>query len=698
MANNNVQNVKFLRNGSLYATRDAARTALEDNKNLGADGSAILARYSGGTSGEASFFIKTLVGFIYSDGTNSYVTTFDVDDAGTDAKNYVDSLLGTEFITSGNTVEDNLKALSGTNADTSGTTSVAGAKKYADGLKEAMDYTGLTSDENKAVYNVTEADGIVAASAKNVTEFKLAGYTVGGDDSGKVASSDTLGAALGKLQGQINGMDLAVVSGDGEVITAVSEADGKVSASKTAIKDVKLTGYQKTSATGDIAATDDIEDALSKLENKAAAITIGNADGSINVTTATTGTDINVNIKSGEKVLAKDGDAGLYTDIKLSAVTPSSTTVKEEYSLIATDGSVLGTNIKIYKDSSVVSIKYITDSGDTHYQNLEYTYIDVSGNTETEYVDMSSLVLEAEFASGITITDHVAHGVVDPSSEKDESNVAFLTVDAAGFKISGIKDAIDTKINKLDADLSGNSTHVTVGVQEVDGKITGVTVSESNVANADDLATLSGKTLTNVTSANSSITPTITTHTDGTKTVDLVTDASKVKMTGFTSDASGFTAITTASTVTEAVKAIETSFIENEEIVSSSLNDLNARINELSGGSASDLADEIAERRAIEGQSGSTYAANSGKRYISAATNMNAADVALNDALVTVADNYVSGATMNGSAVTKSGNTLQFALTAGSTASNDANAIHVDTNTSTGAITLTLGTIDCGTY
>jgi hypothetical protein len=50
---------------------------------------------------------------------------------------------------------------------------------------------------------------------------------------------------------------------------------------------------------------------------------------------------------------------------------------------------------------------------------------------------MSELVLEAEFASGVGITNHIAHGVVDPNSE------TFLTVDGPGFKLSGVQNAID---------------------------------------------------------------------------------------------------------------------------------------------------------------------------------------------------------------------------------------------------------------
>ena len=441
----------------------------------------------------------------------------------------------------------------------------------------ALDYN-LAADDNKVVVSLNQTDGAVSGASINISGIKLAGY-LEASSVADVADTDTLGEALGKLQKTIHGMDKTANAVAGQVVTTVSEADGVVSETKANVKDLQLGGYAKTNDTGDIASADTINVALSKLENKAAAITINNEDGSINVTPTTSGTDISVNIKSGEHVLAKDGNAGVYTDIKLSGITPSSTTVKEEFALLGTDGEQLGSSIKIYKDSSLVSMELV--SGGTAAEPkeyLRYTYIDASGNTQTTDVDVSLLLAENEFKSGLTVTAAgIVTGVVDTTSE------AFLTVGEGGFKLSGVQNAIDSAVSGLDASVSAETAHVTVKVDEVDGKLTAVTLTETNIANADDLATLSGKTLTNVTSANSSITPTITTHTDGTKTVDIVTDASKVKMTGFTADESGFTAITTASTVTEAVKAIETAFIDNEEVTSNALNDLNDRVDELSG-------------------------------------------------------------------------------------------------------------------
>jgi len=632
--NNNVKNVKFLRNQNPFESREDARQALVDNKGIAEDGTSLLARYT--VSGE----VKTIVGYVAVVGETHHLTIIDVEGASSDVEELrkeINAKLG-EGITSDNTATEQLAALSGSSSDASGVTSVWGAKAYADDLISTLDYTDTVvtgsyvsavneadgrisvtrvalpdassvSGDNKVVTDVTQSKGAITATASNITSIKLAGYAEGTDAD--IAATDTLGQALGKLQAQINAMDKDASAVDGQVVTTVSEADGKITEAKANVKDLQLGGYVKnTSATGGIASTDTLNEALSKLENKAAAITITNADGSINVATATSGTDINVNINSGEHVLAKDGAAGLYTNIALSSITPSSTTVREEYQLTATDGTKLGDTIKIYKDSSIskIYLGYSTDtvdedsgvitSGTTgEAQSLNYVYHKEDGKYEMVHVDVSKFLVESEFASGVTAdATGIVHGVVDTDSETNSGGTAFLTVGADGFKVSGIKQEIIDRINELDADLSGNTTHVKVGVAEADGKITAVTVDETDIA------------------------------------------------------------------------------------------------------SASALAAEIAARKAVDGQDGQTYAANAGKTYISGATSLNDADIKLNDALKVLSDNTVNEVQVNGTALAESNNVVNIQISATNGTGAASTPLIVNTNDGTGAVTIQLEGLDCGTY
>ena len=580
ITSNNIYSLQLLRNGAAYATKEGALNALKTATGEGGslqnvvkkDGVAVLDRYIHEEGGVKQ--IRTLVGYYAeasamtsTDGASSYMTIVDADGTAADIKELVEKI-GTG-VTTANTVTDQLAALSGNSESLSGDTSVEGAKKYADEqVRAALDALDANSvaDDNKVVSDVTQANGKVTATAKNLTDVKLAGLSATANT--KITSTDTLGGALAKLQGQIDSMDKAAEAVDGQVVTTVAETDGKVTETKANVKDLKLVGYSKEAdATGDIAATDTINTALSKLENKVGANKVTNADHSIVVTepTGTTTTDIKVNIKSGEKVI-KLGNDGIYTNLNLVKVTESlPATVKERYELRDSDNARIGESIDIAKDSHIVSINYITDG--KHAQNLEYVYLDDSGNTKTTYVDMSALVLESEFASGVTVTNNIAHGVVDQSSEK------FLTVGADGFKLAGVQDAINTAINGLDSDVSGNSVHVTVGVKEVDGKLTAVTVNKANIADADDLEALSGKTVTEVASSNDSITANPSLAADGTKHLDIITDASKIKMTGFTST-DVLSGIAVSSSVTEAFKEVDKVITANEKTTSQALIDL----------------------------------------------------------------------------------------------------------------------------
>ena len=693
MVNNNVQNVRFLRNGSLYGDRSAALTGL-NGQTLAAeqDGSLILARYGSGNA------VKTLVGVVYVNGDNKSLTIFDIEGASADVealRTEINNKLGTG-VTSANTATAQFEALSGTSSSSSGDTSVWGAKKYADqkisDAISSLDYSdsavageyvsqvteadgviavtrvalpdaSSVSGDSKVVIDVTQDKGAITATAANLTGVKLDGLTTGSD--AKIASTDTLGTALANIQAQIDAMDKAASAEDGKVVTTVTEADGKVTETKANVKDLQLGGYVKdTTATGNIASGDTINAALSKLENKAAAITIANEDGSINVTTGASGTDINVNIKSGENVIKLDANGdGIYTDLDVVKITTGlPETVKERYQLLASDDSQIGANIDIPKDSHIVSINYITTG--EHAQNLEYVYIDASGNTQTTYVDMSELVLEAEFESGVTATDGVVHGVVDSTSE------TFLTVGADGFKLSGVQDAIDGAINALDV----------TGDTAVAGQYVAAIEQTNGVVAVKTRANVSEAVLTNYAkgSDSGSVASTDTINQAISKLenqIDSKVDALDATVSGQTADGKVKVQVVQENGVLTAVTVTGTDIASDSALTS-----------------------EIAARKAVDGQNGDTYAANTSSPYISGATSLNDSDVKLASALKSLSDATVNEVQVNGVALAETSNAVNVQISAAAGTGAASTPITVDTDSSTGAVTLKLEGIDCGTY
>lgn len=281
----------------------------------------------------------------------------------------------------------------------------------------------------------------------------------------------------------IQALDLATVSGTSKYIKSITQVDGQVSAT---LGQVAASEVSNSGAAGSaISADTTVQAALDTLAAKAAAITIDNADGSINVTPGAAGTDIAVNIKSGENVIKLDANDGLYTDIKLSAVTVDDTNVKEAWALIGSDGSTqLGSTIKIYKDSAYKEI-YLGTSADTintttgeitkqsgDKQSLNYAYMKADGTYDLVKVDVSAFIAENEYADGLQVVD----GII--SVKKDSTSEGFLSISSNGVKISGVTDAITAAVQALDADESGATDYIKVQVTENDGKVDGVTVSD----------------------------------------------------------------------------------------------------------------------------------------------------------------------------------------------------------------------------
>ena len=616
--NNNVQNIQFLRNKNPFESREAARTALVNNINVAEDGTSLLARYSVEESGAT--VIKTIVGYVAEYNSTKYLTIIDVEGGSEDVEKLreeINAKLG-DGVGSGasETVTAQLTALSGNGQSTSAETSVEGAKRYADAKILELDYTGVTTGDGVYVTNVTQADGIVSATTATlptVTDTKVAKKVVVGvsEDKGTIS------------------VERGTISSSAETMVLTGNTDGGVNF------EVNIDGVSI------------VQDTTSKkLKVADTALTQYYGD---------------------EKTVHAEVDSTNNTKtfstlLQISATTPSETNVKEQYNLVNASGETIGATIKIYKDSSLyrVYLGHVDDTitsatdptvvpgtGDTA---LCFIYLKSDGTYELVAVNVEEFIEENEFASGVT-WDSAAKkvkGVVDTQSEKDSQDtpVDFLTVGADGFKISGIKNEIDRKINALDA-TGGTQTiatdkHVAVEVVEANGLITAVTVVEDNIADADDLAELSAKTVTALTSTNGSITADID-DAVGCKTYDIQTDADKIQMSGFSADStSSLSGIAVSDSIATAFEKTNDVITKNEKITAEALIDLDTRLDK-------------------------------------------------------VEDEYVSGITVNGTGVTVSDNVAALTLTSAPSTGAAETPIIVETSVN-GGITLKFDGLDCGYY
>lgn len=178
--------------------------------------------------------------------------------------------------------------------------------------------------------------------------------------------------------------------------------------------------------------------------------------------------------------------AGAAKSYEIVAVTEGlASNVKEAFKLVDEKGVQAGAQINVYKDSALKSITL--EGADGTKQELVYTYTLADGTDEEVRVDVSKFLAEAEFKNGLEVSS--VDGTV--SVKIDDASEAFLSVSESGVKLSGVQNAIDSKVNGLNANVSSaEGGKVKVNVVEAAGVITGVTVTESDIASAQELDNL----------------------------------------------------------------------------------------------------------------------------------------------------------------------------------------------------------------
>lgn len=142
----------------------------------------------------------------------------------------------------------------------------------------ALDYSESSIDQ--IITGITQTDGLIQVTRGNAGTLKLTDYVLDNTNDADLTAEDSLNVALSKLQHQIhveetarekaiNDLDVAEIKTESyEVISAVSETDGKIAASKKNAGTLTLSGYSKPSSGAAIDQADTLNAALGKLEYK----------------------------------------------------------------------------------------------------------------------------------------------------------------------------------------------------------------------------------------------------------------------------------------------------------------------------------------------------------------------------------------------------------------------------------------------
>lgn len=259
---------------------------------------------------------------------------------------------------------------------------------------------------------------------------------------------------------------------------------------------------------------DKIDELVAEINSTADANEIGNADGSITVTPDAqgNGTDINVHIKSGENVIKKDGNGGIYTNFKMERLaTATDNNTAASYELVAYDSAnsaasrvVLGDRINIAKDQLLKSAKVVDASGNEIGTSgagvakyLRMVFILANGSEDTRDIDISSFVQEAEAGAGLAVANGVINIVKDANSESltysdgngGSTTSSALTINADSIQINHIQDAINYSIANTTVAAAGETGYINASVDANNNK-------KINVSSVHLTGTLSNNNLT----------------------------------------------------------------------------------------------------------------------------------------------------------------------------------------------------------
>ena len=465
MATNRI--LQLLRSNTTYASFSAAKSAVEGLTSGHHDGEILLARYISGTTGEEPNV------------TNTYETAIGV---------YFEAQSKWTVFKSSTELDAQIAALQ----------SELDATQTGAGLGNNGSYTAPTGSQDgyDVIGTATSLNDAINKIAKAIEDMDYSNnYTAATTGNDPVAAHATDAS---------------------KVISGVNQENGVLDTVTTDAVDLLLTGYANDgSNSGDIAATDTLEDALNKLEN------------------ATT-TGVQVSARTGNQITRVTGDAtaannGLYSHVEIAQLTAQEVTalsdsnVREAYKLInPTDRTAIGDVIKIYKDSALTDVylgktdDVLSVQGSTYNRATDITpgqngsealcfvYHLEDGTYSLQAVDVESFLNESEFGDGLQVVSNEVSVLKDSSSEQVYTAAStaadVLSVSSNGVKVANVQNAINYATDQvLDTSVTASSergvygessTTPHISITETTDQTTGLhsyAITETDIASEDEL-------------------------------------------------------------------------------------------------------------------------------------------------------------------------------------------------------------------
>jgi len=406
--------------------------------------------------------------------------------------------------------------------------------------------------------------------------------------NGSVLSVDSTNTALSDNEDPLYTVDLNI---DGSTLIKKTEGEGTSAVTKLAVGTVPATQVSVDNSAAGITSTTaqaafkELKDAIDDVDGAAKSYKI--------VSVANPASTSYAEYKIQQKV----GESGAWGDVTDSAAI----IVPKDNAFVTAQLGHTGATVNQTTGD-------ITDGPTTGAEVLLIEYKNGEGIYTLVEIPVADFLRESEFKNGLQVNGGEVSVKIDATSEKDsqETPVDFLTVSADGVKISGIKDEIDRKINALNASDTVAAGQYVSSVSESNGK---VSTTKANVSDA----VLNG-------------------YAKGEKpasTAIAATDDVKGALSKLEHQIDDAKAAATTKVVggTDAGNNMEIATANNAD------GSTTYTINLTDVASKAALDAEIAARKAVDGQEGQTYTANTSANYINEAESLNDADVKLDAAI-----------------------------------------------------------------
>ena len=343
--------------------------------------------------------------------------------------------------------------------------------RSAKNTNDILTLVGIMYEDQSGAKSITiiDVEDLKSDAKIEVDALKEAINDLKGSTSASTSGDTSVEGAKRYTDGKIAELDFTDAAEENKYVSSVSETDGKITVSRTAIP---IVGVTDTKENGKFVTSIKLEGNIVQAERAQ----ITSSQVSREATTSITGVTVEAALKE-----VKDRSI-----VSLSSTTPSDGTssVLKKYTLTQ-NGEKIG-DIDIPKDLVVTSGSVVkgTWSGNVFNEvgsgNGTALKLVIANQTEPVYINTLDLVKDHVGVSGISISDtnEISIKIAD-GNEGD-----FLKLDAEGLKLVGVGEAIKKSATVVEK--KADDAHITVESRTENGHVV-YTIGSADVASADSI-------------------------------------------------------------------------------------------------------------------------------------------------------------------------------------------------------------------